>query len=150
MNSPTVYRPDSLIFVLAYLFILSLGAFYGGATILATTYPAARQMGAGEMVMLITGVAPLILGVLFVLSGWLLWQLQPAGRALTIMLAALMVVISGGSIPVLLIEELGGVALYVPLMTAVLLLASSLAVIAALMQPPVRHVFSAKSKINEE
>lgn len=49
----------------------------------------------------------------------------------------------------LLIEELGGVALYVPLMMAVLLLASSLAVIITLMQPPVRHVFIAKSNIDE-
>lgn len=147
MSQPS---PDSIIFVLAYLFILSLGAFYGGATILGTTYPAAQQMGMGEMLMLITGIAPLILGVLFVLSGWLLWGLQPAGRALTIMLAVLMVVISGGSIPMLLIEELSGVALYVPLMTTVLLLTSSLVVIATLMQPPVRHVSNAKSKTDAE
>lgn len=51
-------KPDSLIFVLAYLFILSLGAFYGSATILGTTYPAAQQIGMGEMLMLIRAAHP--------------------------------------------------------------------------------------------
>jgi|GEM_PF-2846750 len=139
-------KPDSLIFVMAYLLILSLSAFFGGATILGTAFPAVQQMGTGEMPIFITGVAPIVLSVLFALSGWLLWRLQPAGRALTIMLAVLMIIISGGSLPVLLLVGLEGIALYPPLITAIVILASSIAVIAVLMQPPVRHVFVGKSK----
>lgn len=142
-------RPDSLIFVLAYLFILSLGAFFGSATILGTALPAVQQISMGEIPVLITGIAPLFLGVLFALSAWLLWRLQPAGRALTIILAVLMAVISGGSLPVLILVGLEGIALYPPLVSALLILVSSLAVILILMRRPVRHMFFAKSKYDE-
>jgi hypothetical protein len=130
-------KPDGLIFVLAYLFILSLSAFFGGAILLGTAYPAVQQMGMGELPVLISGIAPLFLGILLSLSGWMLWRLKSAGRVLAIVLAVLMTVISGGSLPVLFLVGLEGIALYPPLITALLILASSLAVIAKLMRLPV-------------
>jgi hypothetical protein len=67
----------------------------------------------------------------------MLWRLKSAGRVLAIVLAVLMTVISGGSLPVLFLVGLEGIALYPPLITALLILASSLAVIAKLMRLPV-------------
>lgn len=144
MDSNKRVIPDGIVFVMAYLLILSLSAFFGGVTIMSNIVPAAFQMGMGQVMALFIGIAPLVLGVLLVWSAWLLWKLRPFGRALALILASLMALIGGLSIPVLWIEEVGDSYLWFSLGGAVLLLVTSVLVIRYLTKESVRHLFFAK------
>jgi drug/metabolite transporter (DMT)-like permease len=119
----------------------AIGAFFGGVTILSTLLPASRQMGMGGMMAWVTGISPLLLGVLLLTAIYGIWRRQGYGRALGIGLALLMALIGGLGVPLVIVEEYGDADMFIPLATAVLLMVSSGLVLRYLLHPTVKATF---------
>jgi hypothetical protein len=148
MNDRAV--PDGLMLVMAYFLMLALGAFFGGLTILVTALPATLGMGSfftGAAVTLAAlGILPLVMGAAMVTCIVGLWRMRRAARSLAILLAGLLTFIALGSMPVLIMEEWGDTDLLIPLITAAVLLITSVTVIWYLRQDEIHLLFSHKQK----
>lgn len=105
MNALTTDLPDGIVFVIAYLCILAAGSIFGGLTILTTVLPAAIEMRMGIGIMFVTGISPLILGMLLAWAAWYLWNLNSNGRIGAIILACLMALIGASGCVMFLLER---------------------------------------------
>jgi hypothetical protein len=92
--------------------------------------------------MALLGIFSLLLAIVAGFAMTRLWQGKAAGRAIAIMLTTGLAVISGLSVPVLLLVGLEGIALYVPLLTAVVLCSASSGVLWSLKQSPILSYFN--------
>ena len=123
------YRPDIIIFVMAYLSLLGLGALFGSLIVFFTIIPAILENGPsnliGVVVMALLGIFSLLLVVPVIFAMMGLWRGTAAGRVISMILTLLAASVSALSIPVLLLVGIWGIALYVPLLTAVFLLVVS-------------------------
>jgi hypothetical protein len=135
-------KPDRMIFVMAFLSLLSLGGLFGGLLIFITIIPAIRDFGSfghskvGVMVLL--GILALLVAVVAVVAVWAmigLWQEREIGRVLTRILTATIVLVAVLSIPILPLVGLRGIALAVPLVTVVFLLVTGSGVLWTLKRP---------------
>jgi hypothetical protein len=139
-------RPDTIIFVMAFLSLLSLGGLFGGLLIFTVIIPAIldlRLFGYTEVgVMVVLGTLALLVAVVAVVAVWAmigLWQGRAIGRVLTLLLTATIVLVAALSIPILPLVGLRGIALTVPLVTAVFLLVTGSGVLWALKRPLAPH-----------
>ncbi len=139
-------KPDTMIFVMAFLSLLSLGGLFGGLVIFTVVIPAIldlRLFGYTEVgVMVLLGLLALLVAVVAVVAVWAmigLWQEKAIGRVLTLILTATIVLIATLSIPILPLVGLRGIALTVPLVTAVFLLVTGSGVLWALKRPLTPH-----------
>lgn len=139
-------RPDTMIFVMAFLSLLSLGGLFGGLLIFTVIIPAILDVGlfgyteVGVMVLL--GILALLVAVVAVVAVWAmigLWQEKAIGRVLTLILTATIVLVAVLSMPILPLVGLRGIALAVPLVTAVFLLITGSGVLWALKRPLTPH-----------
>jgi hypothetical protein len=139
-------RPDTIIFVMAYLSLLCLGGLFGALFVFITIIPNILEIGpyfyGGVYTMALLGIFSLLLAIVAGFAMTRLWQGKAAGRAITIMLTTGLAVISGLSVPVLLLVGLEGIALYVPLLTAVVLCSASSGVLWSLKQSPILSYFN--------
>lgn len=139
------HRPDQIIFVMTYLGLLSLGALLGGLLVFVVIIPAIRDLGSafriGTGLMALLGILALLTGIVAVWAMIGLWQGKALGRALTLMLTAVLVMASALAIPILLLVGLEGIALYVPVTTAVFLLLTGGGVLWSLTRPSTRTYF---------
>jgi hypothetical protein len=132
-------KPDTMIFVMAFLSLLSLGGVFGGLLIFTVIIPAILDLGSfaysavGMMILL--GILTLLVAVVAAWAMIGLWQGKTMGRALAQILTAIIVLVAALSIPILLLVGLQGIALGVPLATAVFLLVTGSGVLWALKQP---------------
>ncbi len=144
-------KPDMIIFVMAYLGLLSLGALFGGLMVFGLIIPAMRDLGSsfqlgsslqgGVVIMGLLGILALLVAVV---AGWAmmgLWQGKAAGRAVALILTVMMLLVSAFSIPMLLLVGMGGIALVVPLATAVFLLLTGSSVLWGLTRPSISAHF---------
>lgn len=142
-------RLDQIIFVMAYLGLLSLGAFLGGLLVFVVIIPAIRDLGSafysGAGLMALLGILALLIGVVAIWAMVGLWQGKALGRAITLMLTAIIVLASALAIPTLLLVGLEGIALYVPVSTAVFLLLTGSGVLWELTRPSARSYFHANT-----
>jgi hypothetical protein len=129
-----INRPDIIVFLMAYLCLLSLGGITGGVIVLVIIIPTIQAMGLAfggstSMMMAVLGTLSLLVaGVgLWALIG--LWRGQANGRSVTMILATMMAVAAGLAVPILLLVGLEGIALFVPLATAVALFIASSSVV---------------------
>lgn len=122
-------RPDVVVFVMAYLSLLGLGALSGGLIVFIMIIPAIWMMGpffhSSVVMMTLLGVFSLLVVILVALAMIGLWRRKEAGRVITMVLTAVGAMVSGLSIPLLLLVGLEGIALYAPLGTAVSLFVTS-------------------------
>jgi hypothetical protein len=128
-----INRPDIIVFLMAYLCLLSLGGITGGVIVFVIIIPTIQAMGLafggstaimaalGTLSLLVAGVG------LWALIG--LWRGQANGRSVTMILATMMAVVAGLAVPILLLVGLEGIALFVPLATAVALFIASSSVV---------------------
>lgn len=139
-------RPDTIIFVMAYLSLLCLGGLFGALFVFVTIIPNILELGPffyrGVYMMALLGILSLLLAVVAGFALTRLWQGKAAGRAITITLTTVLAVISGLSVPVLLLVGLEGIALYVPLLTAVVLCVASSGVLRLLRQSSILAYFN--------
>lgn len=140
-------KPDMIIFVMAYLGLLGLGALFSGLIVFGLIIPAMYDLGSsfqlgsslqgGVVVMGLLGILALLVAVV---AGWAmigLWQGKAAARAMALFLTAMMLVVSAFSIPMLLLVGMEGIALVVPLATAVFLLITGSSVCWGLTRPSI-------------
>ena len=125
----SITRPEVNLFLMAYLSLLGLGGLFGGLLVFVTAIPAIQEMGPffgrSVAIMAVLGIFALLLAALAAVAMIGLWRETGAGRALTMILTIWMLAVSGISVPVLLLVGLDGIALSVPLITAVFLFISS-------------------------
>jgi hypothetical protein len=136
-------RPDTMIFVMTFLSLLSLGGLFGGLLIFTVIIPAILDLGSfahsGTGVMVLLGILTLLVAVVAVWAMIGLWQGKAIGRVLTLILTGIIVLVAALSIPILLLVGLRGIALTVPLVTAVFLLVTGSGVLWALKRPLTSH-----------
>jgi hypothetical protein len=139
-------RPDIIVFVMAYLSLLGVGALFGGLIVFVTVIPAIQEMGrffhSSAVMMVLLGIFALLLVVLVVFAMLGLWQGKRAGRVITTILTAWAALVSGLSIPLLSLVGLGGIALYVPLGTAATLFITSSGTLWSLTRPSILNYFN--------
>jgi hypothetical protein len=132
-------KPDTMIFVMAFLSLLSLGGVFGGLLVFTVIIPAILELGSfarsGAIVMFLLGILTLLVAVVALWAMIGLWQGKAIGRDLTLILTATIVLVAALSIPILLLVGLRGIALAVPLVTAVFLLVTGSGVLWALKRP---------------
>jgi hypothetical protein len=129
-------RPENNIFALAYLILLILGALFGGLVVFGLVIPEVRQLGAdvggAAMVIAGLGVMSLLVAAAAAFAAQGMWRGRESGRVATLLLAIIMAFAALVSIPVLLLVNISGIALSVPLGTAVVLALASAAVLLVL------------------
>lgn len=141
-----INRPDMIVFLMAYLCLLSWGGIVGGVIVFVIIIPAVQAMGlafgGGTAIMTVLGTLSLLVaGVgLWALRG--VWRGKANGRSVTMILAAMMAVAAGLAVPVLLSVGLWGIALYVPLVTAVTLFIASSGTLWSLTRPSILNYFN--------
>jgi hypothetical protein len=135
-------KPDRMIFVMAFLSLLSLGGLFGGLLIFTVIIPATLDLGlfghSDVGVMAVLGILALLVAVVSVVAVWAmigLWQEKTIGRVLTRILTATIVLVAVLSIPILPLVGLRGIALAVPLVTVVFLLVTGSGVLWTLKRP---------------
>ncbi|HRQ39814.1 MAG TPA: hypothetical protein PLD25_18055 [Chloroflexota bacterium] len=135
----TKNRPDMIILAMTWLSLFCLGGLFGGLLTFVVIIPAIFDMGLSSRssvgVMNLLGVLALLVAVVAAWAMLGLWQGKAHGRALTLMLTTITVLVSALSIPVLLLLGLQGIALFVPLLTAVFLLVAGSGVLWGLTRP---------------
>lgn len=143
MNS--MNKPNAILFLMAYLSFLALGGLFGGLIVFITIIPAIQEMGPffgrSTAVVALLGIFSLLLVVFAAVAMRGLWRGTGAGRATTMILTVWTALISGLSVPMLLLIGLEGIALYVPLITAVFLFISSSGVLWGLTRPSSLNYF---------
>jgi len=141
-----INRPDMIVFLMAYVCLLSFGGIAGGMIVFAIIIPAVQAMGlafgGGTAIMTVLGTLSLLVaGVgLWALIG--LWRGQANGRSVTMILATMMAVAAGLAVPVLLSVGLWGIALFVPLVTAATLFITSSGTLWSLTRPSILNYFN--------
>jgi len=137
----SINRPEPNIFVIAYLAMLGLGALLGTIIVFFLIIPAIQDLNvsvqefrASVVVIAPLGVLSLLMAVVAFIAMIGLWQGNSRGRLLAKVLTVLLAGISILSVPVLLMVGLSGIALYVPLFTAVVLTVASIGALMALNQ----------------
>lgn len=138
-------RPVSIIYIMTYFLLLGIGALFGGLLILITVIPAILQLGpffqTGALIVGLLAISSIIMSIIFFIAIIGQWRATSGGRTLTLIMAVVMSLICIMSMPALLISNLGSV-LYLPLLTAVLILAASIGVIWSLRSPSLVDYFS--------
>lgn len=138
-------RPDSILFVLAYLIFVALGGLLGALVVFAIVLPEIQNLGTAEGAAAVTmvglGALSLLVTVAALFAAQGLWRGQAAGRASTVILAAILVLVCVLAIPTLLLVGIAGIALVVPLASALVLLITSGAVLMATMRPSTKEYF---------
>jgi hypothetical protein len=129
-------RPENNIFALAYLILLILGALFGGLVVFGLVIPEVRELGAdvggAAMVIAGLGVMSLLVAAAAAFAAQGMWRGRESGRVATLLLAVIMAFAALVSIPILLLVNISGIALSVPLGTAVVLALASAAVLLVL------------------
>jgi hypothetical protein len=129
-------RPENNIFALAYLILLILGALFGGLVVFGLVIPEVRELGAdvggAAMVIAGLGVMSLLVAAAAAFAAQGMWRGRESGRVATLLLAIIMAFAALVSIPILLLVNISGIALSVPLGTAVVLALASAAVLLVL------------------
>lgn len=133
----SINKPNALVFVIAYLSIMALGALSGGLVVFIMIIPAIQAMGpffhSSVVMMAMLGVFSLLLAILATWAIIGLWRQKEAGRVIAMILTTGAALVSGLSIPLLLLVGIEGISLYVPLGTAVTLFIASSGVLWSLM-----------------
>jgi hypothetical protein len=133
----TINRFDTMVWVQAYLCLLSLGGAAGGMLVFVTIIPTVQAMGLdGASVMAIPGTLSLFIAGWAGLALWGLGKGTSHGYSLTLILTTLMALVSGLSLPILLLVGLQGIALNVPLATTAALFIASGCALWVLKQSP--------------
>lgn len=145
----SIIRPNVVLFLMSYLSLLGLGGLFGGLIVFVTIIPAIQEMGPffgrGVVIMALLGIFALLLAVLAAAAMMGLWRGTGAGRVLTMILTVGALSVSGLSVPVLLLVGLDGIALSVPLATAVFLFIISSGALWGLTRPSSLEYFSARA-----
>lgn len=120
---------NKLLFATTYLALLGTSGLLGAWIVFTMTIPAILNLGsyyAGNAMMVGgLGVFSLLLTGVTAVATAMLWQGKEAGQVMTIVLALLLAAISALSLPFMFILGLEGIALMVPLFTAVVVLLAS-------------------------
>ena len=142
-----IARPNVILFLLSYLSLLGLGGLFGGLIVFVTVIPDIHEMGpffsSSVVMMAFLGIFALLLVILVAAAMLGLWRGKRAGRVITMILTVWALAVSGLSAPVLLLVGLDGIALSVPLVTAVFLFITSSGALWGLTRPSSLNYFDA-------
>lgn len=145
--------PDGLLLVIAYYLMLALGFLFGSLIFWGVALPAAINAGsyvvAGGIAIGIVGSFALIMGGMAAYSVYGLWRLKASGRALAVMLSALMLLILLPSMPILVIMQ-ARIGLPIFLIGAGFLVLVNAGSLFYLMHPRVKALFAPQKRKMED
>lgn len=132
----SINRPEPNIFVMAYLALLGLGAIFGTIIVFFLIIPTIQDLNVSSRISVVViaplGIFSLLLAGMAFIAMIGLWQGNSKGRLLAKVLMVMLAAISILSVPSLLMAGMSGIALYVPLFTAVVLSVASIGSLLAL------------------